>query len=571
MAKVIFFCLTFAVAFNVVFCATLAEMLSITGYERNVNTPEKLDKVVDAVLKHNIYSVQVDSNTSIFELLIPVFSSMSGISGAAQSKFYIEALFDHINKSCLSVILKDKKNQLAALDKSEIAQKIWFTINEAEIINNYKLKAVEIPEKTVILMLKALNLVDPFSCNTRGMVSKLAPFCESESCQELIYSSILSSLNCENKKKKFPSFKVKYNLKSTDKYDNFISSCYEIYKSERTNLVPLDNFIRVIINGPSTHTAADILLIIMEKANLIRISECDELITVLTRFLLNSESFNHFADQFLSDEDENIQNMKTKMLKIKEKRDTIKTMCTGSIYIANYQAFNDYIDLFRNNKDVLTEYHEIDEYFVINVVNDLNSEIFKLIENLNNQTEAKIKLIFICLSFIILNAIPLLPMKEFLGMDYELLLDAYLSPEIAELNPRIVADHLSQVILLPFAKLEISTLDKLLMALQRNNPDAADRLQMVVTLALHYREFDDESFLKACNTAHKFYETKQLSLSDLAAFLLAKLIKKRNYYLARKLFDFCSSRGILHKTIKITTERYLSVFENTIEFSEIVL
>lgn len=70
-------------------------------------------------------------------------------------------------------------------------------------------------------MLNVLKFVDNNSCNTRRMILKLAPFSESEACQELVYSSIINSLNCQNKK--LPLMHMKYNLKATEKYAAFIS------------------------------------------------------------------------------------------------------------------------------------------------------------------------------------------------------------------------------------------------------------------------------------------------------------------------------------------------------------
>lgn len=200
-------------------CSTMAEVLSITSFGES-NTPEKLEKVAEIVLKNNIYSTQVDSETSLFDLLNPVYASIAGISESAQNKLYMEGLFDHMNKVCLSAILKIKRGTITVREKMEIVQKIWLTSHETNFFDSFKIKNT-LPDKTLTLMLRVLTTIDSDSCNTRGMILKLAPFCESEECQELIYSSILNSFKCQNNKK-LPMLKMKYNLENTEKYDAFI-------------------------------------------------------------------------------------------------------------------------------------------------------------------------------------------------------------------------------------------------------------------------------------------------------------------------------------------------------------
>jgi hypothetical protein len=187
MVKVHFFLLALVLSFDTIKCGLLAKIRTIAEYSgKNIITPEKLA----LVLKEKIKSAQVDSETTLFSFLNPIVAPFSGISENEQNKIYTEALFDHMNKACLSTIVKIKRGQLMEQESTEIIQKIWLTSHESEFFNNFKTK-LKIPDKTVIFMLKVLDSLNLNTCNSHEMILKLAPLCESETCQELVYSSIL--------------------------------------------------------------------------------------------------------------------------------------------------------------------------------------------------------------------------------------------------------------------------------------------------------------------------------------------------------------------------------------------
>jgi hypothetical protein len=85
-----------------------------------------------------------------------------------------------------------------------------------------------------------------------------------------------------------------------------------------------------IFNGPGTAEAAKTLLKIVDKDNLAKISRHKESINHLTRFLLNTRTFDEISRRFFSDtdenENENIAAMKVQMLTIKENYNSITEM-----------------------------------------------------------------------------------------------------------------------------------------------------------------------------------------------------------------------------------------------------
>lgn len=128
MVKVNFFLLFLVLSLETINCALVAKLFDITGYSGNINTPDKLEKVISLVLANNISSAQVDSETSLFNLISPIFASMAGLSEDEQHKIYIDALFDYMNKACLTAMVKIKKGQLTAEERTEIIQKIWLVM-----------------------------------------------------------------------------------------------------------------------------------------------------------------------------------------------------------------------------------------------------------------------------------------------------------------------------------------------------------------------------------------------------------------------------------------------------------
>lgn len=304
----------------------------------------------------------------------------------------------------------------------------------------------------------------------------------------------------------------------------------------------------------------------MEREILIKNEKYEDFVNNLTRFLLNTETFDQFADQFLSSGgDEVIFNLKNKMSEIKVNHQAICKIVSGSATAANDQDFMEYIDLFRNHKYALTEYYDIDPDFVIDTVKELNYEIARLMNEFSRQIDAKSKLVYVSVSFIILNAIPSLPMRDLIGTNYEMILNNYLCPEIQALSPLINPNHIINTITLPFAKLEKSTLEKCLAALQRSCPDYLEKFHLAVFLALCMRSFDDEIFLDTLKTVHEFYEAMGYGLNDLVPVLLARFCHKRDYYLARKVFNFCRDHKLLPKTIHAIAEEYVSNFSTNVD------
>lgn len=557
MVKAVLIILALILSFGAIKCALITKIFKITGNSGDLNSPEKLEKVVSAIFEENLCSAKAERGISLFHLLYPVIASFSGISENDQYKFYIDALFQYMNKACLSAIMKIKREQLTLEERTEIIQKISLTINETAFFYGFKSK-LTVPDRTNTFMLNVLKSVpvgyDSF--DICGMILKLAPFCESEACQEIVYSSILDSL--EDQTNVLPLLSMKYNLKDTDKYDAFIMSCYEIYKLERPNIIPLDIFISNIITGPGTVEASLIFLNIINKDILIKFSRSKQSTNNLSRFLFNSRIFDQFYEQFLSDEDENIVALKIRTLKFKENYDAILAMHNDSAIQASDVIFKEYIDIFRNHKDALKEYNEIDPYFVAETVRRFNFEIIELIRYFDSITDATRKLITVCVSFTILNAIPNVHLIEYFAIDYEFLLDAFLNPDVLALNLNVAVDHISKVITIPYAKLELSTLDKVLVALKQcTKHDPEERFHIAVTMALYWRYFDDKIFFKAFATVVEFYESNHLEMNSIVLPLLMKFLCDGEYYLARYLIKFCREKKLLPKIFEIVANRYL--------------
>jgi hypothetical protein len=265
-----------------------------------------------------------------------------------------------------------------------------------------------------------------------------------------------------------------------------------------------------IFNGPGTAEAAKTLLKIVDKDNLVKISRHKESINHLTRFLLNTRTFDEISRRFFSDtdenENENIAAMKVQMLTIKENYDSITEMTKVSPVQLNDGKLIEYMDHLGIDRDLLKRYFDIDPDFVTSTIRQLNIEIFRLVDSFNSFTDCKKKLVIISVAFIILCAIPVFHLREFDIIDYEPLLDAYLKPELLLSDSNIVADHLGLVIILPFAKLEISTLEKLFIAFNRcgTKEYAEERFHVATTLALYWRHFNDQIFLESLQTFADF-------------------------------------------------------------------
>ena len=276
---------------------------------------------------------------------------------------------------------------------------------------------------------------------------------------------------------------------------------------------------------------------------------------------MNSEIFDQLSERFLSDEDENISSLKIQMLKSKSNYDAILAIYKGSASKSSDMAFVEYIALIKNQKDTLKEYYDVDPYFVIHAVRLFNSEIIELIRYFKCVPDSMKKLVAVCVSFTVLNAIPNFHLKESFVTDYEPLLDSYLNPKILALNPNVADDIISKVITIPSAKIEISTLEKLYLALNVCiNHDAEERFHIAVILSLFWRIFDDKIFLKTFNTVVEFYESNQLEISSVVLSLLMKLLCSSEHYLASNVLKLCREKKLLPKTFAVIVDRCLEDF-----------
>lgn len=564
MVKVNVFFFVFWLLFGSIKCS-LDEFFEYTR-GGDPNTPEKLEKVIDILMRRNMSTVQVDCETSLFESLIPVFASIAQVSEAIQNKLYQEALFDYMNKRCLATIVKIRKGELGVEGRLKIIQMIWLTTHETNFTTKYKVKIV-VPDRTVTFMIKVLTLVDSDSCSSRGMILKLSRFCSSNTCQELVYSSILTSLTVQNKK--LPLLKIKYDLENTELYEEFLSKCVEIYKSEGSTKIILETLIRNIINCPNTRKAAEFLLQILNTETLINICKFEEVVALLARLLINSDTFTCFYEVFLSDDDENLRQAKTQMLEIKAKHDVILRISSGSDSLTDQSAYSEYLGFFRNYPNVFQDYLRIDSVFVVNSVKKINLEIKKLIEKLDKQTIPAKKLINVVICFIMLNAIPSIEIQELSGFDYDFLLDAYLRPEITALNPNITPKHLYQVLLLPFAKLETTTIQKTFNAMKTIVSSESEKFDdYVITLSLYLKSFDDQIFLDSLKIVYEFYKSRGMDFNCIAGSLLVKLITTSDHFLSLKVFKFCRDEKMLSKSHFEMADNYISKYGIIVDISQ---
>ena len=423
----------------------------------------------------------------------------------------MEALFKRIESICVKAITKYRRGTLTEPEKLSATRNIWFCSHELYFIEQYK-KPVKVPERTVLLMLQALvsMKLDPMKMGCFS--AKLAEFCGSEACQDIIYSSIIGGF--QDPEYYLEMIKISPKIRDTLKYDVFLNALFSHYKDSNDSCqIARYIFAKNILNGPSSHMASEILLSLIDEDDGLLLAFADEekYINLLCKLFINCERVDLFLSR-LTSADAKINAIKEKVIKASKLHEGILILTQPPSFLDDLSDVAHCFDTYHNLRNVLYDYIPIDIEFVKQSSIKINEQISKLTKVYEETENMSLKLASCCTNFLMVLALPQLWIDD-LHANYEPLFDQLLYLESVGLRPELNYEYLVKALALPFVKIESSSiLEKLLAAIHYRNSDSdhISKLNTVVDLMLVIHSRNDSVYLSLLQMTFDFYNSKEI-------------------------------------------------------------
>ena len=525
--------------FSTGFCSLFTD--AIIGITGTVD-----DAMIENIIKSSISSPNLDKSKSIFSSFVKIISSNSSESPATHYARFAESLYDYMDKTCLTAIRKFNSKELDIESRIRNMQKICLSIHEIDFFESYN-GNFKIPERSVMLMLRTIKLLEPELDLSWPLIKRLGEFCICEQCQKLVYESAL--LAKETFKASIPSIKINRNIPDTGIYEEYLKECYEFLDSCASSVraATAENLALTIINGPYSESASEILIEVLKQNP-----------RIFSKLANNQKRTNSFADFVAKTRiaDKVISLMGPTMIELKN------IVLKISKYYAKIQKYlinfswesiknNDVREFMNTMKDddLFTTYIEIDKPLIYQCIKKMLDEIPAMIEFIQSTTiERTYKINLLKLILMIITQGGLSKFNGEILYDFESLMDMLMSADIYKcFEPFYMAIVLSP----PFSKLEKKHLQKLMSYYVIIRPEEGmESFTKFSCLFLRVRLEKGDVFWDILNVMHEFYEENQLEISQILETLFITQSNLFDARMTRKLIEFGKKHRIFSKTFE---------------------
>lgn len=431
MIMILAYHIFFGLFFAAVLCATHTKELKDYYF-----SDERLEIIIQEAMKQLYANSKLDENSSIGKLAVQAACISTGKSFAFEYTRFAEALYDYIDKNCLNAIRLIKKNDaLNNLARNQVSHKIWLGVHETKSIE-FRNGKYKIPERSIILMLITIKLLDPNPEINWPLIRELSKFCISEKCQEIIYQSALEARNFPNTC--IPAIIINTNISDTTKYDEFLMECNNFLKTSYDHLreVTARELAITIINGPISAIASTSLVEILKGTRTVLhvLATGQEYSKQLANFVAKTDILNEVIPLISASTFPCMINLKELIMKLS--RDYVK--------INRIMSLNEDSLQYLLEHDLLSFYNEIDAQLVQDCIKKLLDHIFVMITFIQSpNTSPENKITFVKLILVMLSHGSLFKSQGEVLYDFEPLLDILMTPEIFQAKDfSVLPEHL---------------------------------------------------------------------------------------------------------------------------------
>ena len=512
-----------------------------------------IDNIVENMIENDSAYQHFDKNKSMFYYEVELTTKAVRSSPASHYARFADSLYDYLDKVCLTAIKEFDNKTLEKKQKKEFLRKIGFGVNETNFIDDYN-GNYKLPERSVILMIKAIKLLDPDLLLTWPSIKTLGKHCISEQCQELVYKSALSFLDGRSSSY-IPSIEINRAIKNTTKYDAFLMKCYEHMCSENSfRNIKAEELANTIIHGPSSSVASSTLLDIFK--------EDPKFLQDIAKNERKSVRLADFAARTrITDELIPIISVSTepKMIKLIEmfvdvsndfaKIQSLMTFNSGTILNNNNNNLLEYLKALTAQK-AFVSYSKIDKHLVNECLKKMRDDCYTImgVLQLPNITETK-KIFLIKTTLIIIKQCQ--PAQhDGVIYDFEPFLDAILSLFMLEARDYEIIPEILGLILVPtFSKITKSNLKKFLAILEKiNSEESMNKFSEFMIIFLHVRMGVEDMFWESLNSIYEFYQENQLDVDQIIQIFLVLHGGNLSVKMLGNFLKFCAERKLLSKT-----------------------
>ena len=517
------------------------------------------DALIEKIMKFSLSSQNLDKNKSIFSNFVTILSSNSSESPATHYTRFAEGLYDYMDRTCLTAIRSFDRKELDIESRIMNMKMICLSVHEINFFERYNAK-FKIPERSVMLMLRTVKLLESDLDLSLPLIQRLGEFCVSGPCQELVYDAALPA---EKKlDTSIPNIKINRNIKHTGTYDDFLKKCFEFLDScdSKVRKATAKNLTLTIINSPYSEYASKTLIEVLKQY--------PRIFSILANDKKSANSFADFVartsivDKVILLMKPEMNDLKDLVLKISQYYAKIQTLMTFSWESVQNNDVGEFLGTMMDD-DLFTTYIEIDKPLIHQCFKTMLDEIPAIIEFIQSTTiEKTYKINVLKLVLMIITQCGLSKFKGEILYDFESLMDILMSPDIYKcFEPFYMAIVLSP----PFSKLEKTHLQKLFSFYERIGPEEGmEYFTRFSCLFLRVRLENEDIFWNTLNIMHEFYQEKQLGISEIIETLLVTQSNLFDVRMTQKLIEFCKKHNLFSKTFEkvARTLGIALIFEN---------
>lgn len=517
------------------------------------------DALIEKIFKFSLSSPNLDKNKSIFSNFVTIFSSNSSESPATHYARFAKSLYDYMDRTCLTAIVSFNRKELDFESRFMIMKKICLSVHEINFFERYNGK-FKIPERSVMIMLRTVKLLEPDLELSHPLIQRLGEFCIIEPCQKLVYDAALPA---EKKlETSILSIKINRSIEKTCIYDKFLKKCFEFLDScaSKVRKATAENLTLTIINSPYSEYASETLIEVLKQH--------PRVFSTLANDKKSANSFADFvartriADKVILLMKPEMNELKDLVLKISQYYAKIQNLMTFSWESVKNNDVGEFLGTMMDD-DLFTTYIEIDKPLIHECFKKMLDEIPAIIEFIQSPTtEQTYKINVLKLLLMIITQGGLTKFKGEILYDFEPLMDILISSDIYKcFEPFYMAIILSP----PFSKLEKTHLQKLFSFYERIGPEEGMELfTRFSCLFLRVRLEKEDIFWNTLNIMHEFYQENQLGISQIFETLLITQSNLFDVRMTQKLIEFCKKHKLLSKTFEkvARTLGIALIFEN---------
>ena len=513
---------------------------------------ESFDVLVESILRANESLTEESCHKSIFDDAIITFAAINKISEDRQYSIFIDSLLEYLKTLCLNNLRKFVAGQLTESDRRKIVSSIYLIALETKFFCSYKSENLIIPDKSVIIFFKTLIKIGQnqskriFFC-----FAKLAAFCESETCQDLLYPFLSEYLD---------KFQISTDIifckhpASLSRYEDFITGLFQKLFRRNLALPQIALMMKSLIQGPVIIAAANLINTKLDLDIIIEIISDDYYKHKLANLLIETDSLDRFLAKIAS-EGTCIEHwdIGSEFSCWKFLHTEITAMIKYNIGTVEFMKLAK--EIISNNADPLLVYAKINLDTVRSCIKAIHNQVMFIIESLETRFNPKaVHAAFDILSLIPVGDIPLLK-----DADYSRLYDILMaSPYTSQFIKTIPIEILRIPIVLSYTLITPEVLSKVYRIINLSHDRAEEHFLSSVKVAINTRCLDEEVYMRTVDVCFQFCEVNQLEFSIIAPAIMERLLASSSLYLANSLKTYFNDRNLLSRSVFLLVTSYLN-------------